>query len=75
MARMNTLQRIKTIPTFDKENFVESTRSLDDIPHIAWPLLSKTISGLDIPEPIPRENKEGEESTSGLDDSDFISSM
>ena len=46
MAGMNTLQIIKMVPKFDGENFIEWTRSLNDILHIAWPFLSKTINGL-----------------------------
>ena len=41
MAGMYTLQMIKRISKFDGENFVEWTRSLNDILQIAWYFLSK----------------------------------
>ena len=45
---------------------------MNDKFHISWHFLviSKIISGLERPEPIPRGNIEGEESTSGFDDND-----
>ena len=44
MAGMDTLQMIKMIPTFDGCNYVEWTRSFNDIPKITWPFLSKISS-------------------------------
>ena len=67
MAGMNTLPMIKMIPTFDGRNYVEWTRSFNDILQIAWPFLSKIMSGLERPEPIPREDREGEENASDFD--------
>ena len=67
MAGMNTLQMIKMIPTFDGRNYVEWTRSFNDILQIAWPFLSKIMSGLERPEPIPREDRGREENTSDFD--------
>ena len=32
MAKMNTLQLIKTVPKFDEENFIEWIRSSNDMP-------------------------------------------
>ena len=69
MAEMNTLQMVKTIPKFDGGNFVECTRSFNDIIHICWPFLSRIVS--ERPEAIPRENGEGKEHTSSdLDGND-----
>ena len=75
MTEMNTLQMIKTIPTFDGgRNYVEWTRSLNDILQITWPFLSKIVSGLERPKPIPRENIGGEENASDIEDNDSNSS-
>ena len=46
------------------------TRSFNDILQITWPFLSKIVSGLKRPEPVPRENRGGEENSSGVDDND-----
>ena len=74
MAGMNTLQMIKIIPTFDGRNYVEWTRSFNDILQITWRFLSKIVSGLERPEPaILRENIGGEENASGIDDQRFKS--
>ena len=70
MVGMNTLQMIKMIPTFDGRNYVEWTRSFNDILQITWPFLSKMVSVLERSEPIPRENKGGEENASDIDDND-----
>ena len=37
MAGMNTLQMIKVIPTIDGRNYVEWTRSFNEILQITWP--------------------------------------
>ena len=34
------------------------SRSFNDILQISWPFLSKTVSGLEKPEPIPRRREE-----------------
>ena len=60
MAGMNKPQMIKMIPTLDGRNYAEWTRSFDDILQITWPFLSKIVSELRRPEPIPRESREGE---------------
>ena len=39
LAGMNTLHMIKMIPTFDGPNYVEWTRSFNDILQITWPFL------------------------------------
>ena len=57
MAGMNTLQIIKTISKFEGENFIEWTKSLNDILQITWPFLSKIISGLERPETILRGSR------------------
>ena len=67
---MNTLQMIKMMPTLDGRDYVEWTKSFNTILQITWRFLSKIAPGLERPEPIPRENREGEESTSDFDDSD-----
>ena len=70
MAGLNTLQIIKTIPKFDGENFVELTRSLNDMLQIAWSFLSNIIYGLQITQPILSEGREGKENTCDFDDND-----
>ena len=70
MAGMNTLQMIKMIPTFDRRNYVEWTRSFNDILQIPWPFLSKIVFGFERPEPVPRENREGEDNARNFDDND-----
>ena len=72
MTGMNTmLPMIKMIPTFDGRNHVEWTRSFNDILQIILPFLNKIVSGLERPEPIPRESREGgEENASDIDDND-----
>ena len=61
---------IKTISKFDRENFVEWTRSLNGTLQIAWPFLSKTIYGLERPEPILRGSRERKGNTSDFNDND-----
>ena len=68
MAGMNMLQMIKMIPTFDGRNYVEWTKSFNGILQITWPFLSKNVS--ERPNLIPRENREGEEKASDIDDKD-----
>ena len=72
MTGMKTmLPMIKMIPTFDGRNYVEWTRLFNDILQIILPFLSKIVSGLERPEPIPRESREGgEENASDIDDND-----
>ena len=64
----------KTIPIFDGENFVEWTRSLNDILQIAWYFLSKIEPRLERSEPIYIGNREGERKTSDLYDNNSGSS-
>ena len=45
MADTNTLQMINSIPKFDGTDYVEWSRSLNDILLIFWPFLSKIVSG------------------------------
>ena len=68
MAGINTLQMIKIIPKLDGGNFVERTSSFNDILQITSPFLSKIISRLERPEPIPRENNGGEENICDFND-------
>ena len=74
MAGMYTLQMIKRISKFDGENFVEWTRSLNDILQIAWYFLSKIEPRLERSEPIFIGNREGERNTSDLYDNSSSSS-
>ena len=68
---MNTLQMIKMIPThYDGRNYIDWTISFNYILEITRPLLSKIVSGLERPEPIPRENRVWEENASDIDDND-----
>ena len=58
MAGMNMLQMMKMVPKFDRSNFVERTRSFNDILQMTWPFLSKIVPKHERPEPFPRENRE-----------------
>ena len=70
MAGMDSLRVIKTISKSDRNNFVELTKLFNDILQISSPSPSKIASGLERPEIIPRESREGEENTSDFDDND-----
>ena len=70
MVVRNTLQMITTIPKFNGSNFVEWTRSFNDILQIPWPFLSKIVSGLERSESILREKGEREENTGDFDGND-----
>ena len=70
MAGMNTLQMIKMIPTCDGRNYIEWTRSFNDIPKLTWPFLSKIVFRLERPEPILRDNRRAEENASNFYDND-----
>ena len=59
---------IKMILTFDGRNYVEWTRSFNDILQMTWPFLSKIVPGLERPEQILREGREGEENAGDIDD-------
>ena len=48
---------INSIPKFDGTNYVEWARSFNDILHIYWPFLSKTVSGLKKTEPMLRSRE------------------
>ena len=67
MAGTSTLQMINSIPKFDGTDFVEWSRSFNDILQISWPSLSKTVSGLKKLEPILRRSRE-EDPIEGSDD-------
>ena len=71
MAEINTLQMIKMIPTFDRSDFVEWTRSFNDILQISWPFLSKIVH--ERPKPISGEIREGEENNSDFNYNDSSS--
>ena len=58
MAGTSTLQMINSIPKFDGTDFVEGSRSFNDILQISWPFLSKIVSGLKKTEPILRRSRE-----------------
>ena len=66
MAVTSTLQMINSIPKFDGTNYVEWSRSFNDILQISWPFLSKTVSGLEKSKPIPRSR--GKDTVEGSDD-------
>ena len=59
----------ETIPRFDGSNLVEWARSFNDVLQITWPFPRKIVSGLERPEPISREYREGEKNTSNFDHS------
>ena len=67
MAGTSTLQMINSIPKFDGTDFVEWSRSFNDILQISWSFLSKIASGLKKPEPILRRSRE-EDPIEGSDD-------
>ena len=58
MAGTSTLQIIKSIPKLDGFDYVEWSRSFNDILQIYWPFLSKIVSGLEKLEPILRRREE-----------------
>ena len=65
MAGMNTLHLINLIPKFDDGcNYVEWTRSFDNILQTSCLFLSKLASGLEKPEPILR-SRESEDPIEG----------
>ena len=49
---------INSIPKFDGTDYVEWSRSFNDILQIFWPFLSKIVSGPENPEPILRRSRE-----------------
>ena len=60
MAGTSTLQMTNSIPKFDGTDYVEWSRSFNDILQISWPFLSKIVSGMKKSEPIPRRSREGD---------------
>ena len=66
MAGKNTLQMVNSIPKIDITEYVKCSRSFNDILQISWPFLSKIVSGLEKPEPIPRRREE--DTIEGSDD-------
>ena len=67
MAGTSTLQMINSIPKFDGTDFVEWSRSFNDILQTSWPVLGKIVSGLKKNEPILRRSRE-EDPIKGSDD-------
>ena len=67
MTGTSTLQMINSISKFDSTDFVEWSRSFNDILQISWPFLGKLVSGLKRPEPILRRGRE-EDPIEGSDD-------
>ena len=57
---------INSIPKFDGTDYVEWSRSFNDILQISWPFLSKLVSGLEKFKPMPRSRKE--DTIEGSDD-------
>ena len=53
------IQMINSIPKFDGTDYVEWSRSFNDVLQIFWPFLSEIVSGLEKPEPILR-SREGD---------------
>ena len=66
MAGTSTLQMINSIPKIDGTDYVEWSRSFNDILQISCPFLSKTVSGLETPKPIPKSREE--DAIEGSDD-------
>ena len=60
MTGMNTLRMVKMIPKFDGRNYIERTRSFNDLLQITWSFQRKIVSELERLEPIFRERREGE---------------
>ena len=58
MAGSSTLQMINSIPKLDGTDCVEWSRSFNDILQTSWSFLSKIVSGLEKPNPIPRSREE-----------------
>ena len=58
MAGTSTLHMTNSIPKFDGTEFVEWSRSFNDIMQISWPFLSKIVSRLEKSEPILRSREE-----------------
>ena len=52
MADTSTLQMINSIPKFDGSDYVEWSRSFNDILQISWRFLSQMVSGLGKPGPL-----------------------
>ena len=67
MAVTSTLQMISSIPKFDGTDYVEWSRSFNDILQISWLFLSKIVSGLEKSDPILRSNVRGKDPTGGSD--------
>ena len=59
---------INSVSKFDGTDYVEWSRSFDDIMQISWPFLCKIVSGLEKPEPILRST--AEDPTGGRDNDD-----
>ena len=64
MAGTSTLQMMNLIPKFDGTDYMEWSRSLNDILQISWPFLSRIV--LEKIKPIPRSREE--DTIEGSDD-------
>ena len=58
MAGTSTLQMTNSVPKFDGIDYVEWSRSFNDILQISWSFLSKIVSGLEKPKPISSSREE-----------------
>ena len=58
MTGTGTFQMINPILKFDGPDYVEWSRSFNDILKISWPFLSNIVPGLEKPEPILRSREE-----------------
>ena len=58
IAGTSTFQMTNSTPMFDDTDYVEWSRSFNDILQISWPFLRKIVSGLEKPEPILRSREE-----------------
>ena len=63
---------INSITKFDGADYVEWSRSFNDILQISWPLLRNIVSGLEKPEPILRSREEDPIEGGSNDDTDYI---
>ena len=72
MAGTSTLQMINSIPKFDGTDFVEWSRSFNDILKISWPFLGKIVSGLKKPEPILRRSREEDPIEGSNDETGYV---
>ena len=62
---------INSIPKFDSSDYVEWSRSFNDILQISWLFLRKIVSGLEKPKPILRSREEDPIESSDYDTGDI----